>query len=255
MDGELNPAEIHSRLLSLVREVNKLRLPSQRIRGPTWASFYRYFKHLEYFFLVERTDRTEPVLIAPEALLHISDGNVVPARRAFYRLTDAGRAEPPHAAFHNPIGLWRELGGYPTELIVRPRIPPPSPALPAPPPERPPKPPPRRRPTTIERLKAEANAFLPEILHHIELARAHRADLPALHDLIDRMGEHYERVEQAWARSRGRRREELREFRDTLERTEGYFLQVLDTLEVENWEGAVEALQQVSNCCRWRLPA
>lgn len=110
---ELNPAEIHSRLHDLVREINKLRQPSQSIRAPTWASFYRYFKHLEYFRLVERTGRTESVLIAPEKLLHISDRGVVPARRVFYRLTEAGRAEPLHEAFENPVGVWRERG-YPS---------------------------------------------------------------------------------------------------------------------------------------------
>lgn len=243
---------MHSRLGDLVRQINQRRPKSEKIRGPTWASFYRYFKHLEYFFLVEPTGRTEPVLIAPEALLHISDSDVVPARRVFYRLTDAGRAEPPHEAFHNPIGLWREIG-YPTEVVERPKVPPPAP--PAPPPERPPVAPPRRRPTPVDRLKAEANAFLPEIMHHIRLAREQRRDLAALNDLIDRMGEHYERVASAWQRSRGRRREELRDLRDTLERTEGFFFRVLDTLEARNWEGTIAALEELSNCCRWPLPS
>jgi len=254
LEEELNPAEIHSRLRQLVRDVNQQRLRTQRIRPPTWASFYRYFRHLVYFFLVEPTGRTEPVLIAPEALLHISGGNVVVARRAFYRLTSGGRREPPHQAFVNPVGLWKEIGYPPTFVEV------PSeealPTAPLVPPEVPPEEVPviaprRRRPATAERLKAEANAFLPEILRHMELISQHQPDRPGLDDLITRMGAHYDRVEEAYSRSRGPRREELLELRDTLERTEAYFTALDDALDAEDWEGALQALAQVSNCCRW----
>jgi len=254
MEGELNPAELHSRLRQLAREVNQRRPRSRRIRAPTWASFYRYLKHLQYFFLVEPTGRTEPVLLAPEALLHIEGREVVPARRAFYRLTGTGRAEPPHEAFENPVGLWKEMGYPPTPVMVprRERVPP----VPvAPPPPRPVTTPPRRPPrVTPESLKAEANAFLPEIQRLARTVAEHRPDRPALEALATRMGEHYDRVENAFERSRGPRRVELRELRDTLERTEAYFIDLDKALGVEDWEAALTALLRLSDCCRWRLP-
>ena len=115
--GESNPSAMFREYRAVVAAVNDdrfLKDPSlPTIHGMVFSSFYRYLKHLEYFGLVYRTGREEPMDKAPDILLQLRKKprrKVVDGVIVFYALTPLGKAEPPHPAFIDPIAVWKGNG-------------------------------------------------------------------------------------------------------------------------------------------------
>ncbi|GAJ00280.1 unnamed protein product [marine sediment metagenome] len=102
---EAHPSEIHKALHLEYDKLNQGRRRGERLRPPTFHSFLNYLHQMRLFGLVEPSGREEPIETSEAPWL--SEGVV-----RYYRLTDKGRAEPPHAAWSN----WRQLWlteGYP----------------------------------------------------------------------------------------------------------------------------------------------
>ena len=102
--GEGRPAVMHRDLHEEYDKINQGRKRRERLRPPTYHSFLNYLHQMKLFGLVELS-REEPM-----------DKSEVPwlthGSMRYYRLTDKGRAEPPHEAWFNWRQLWL-LEGYP----------------------------------------------------------------------------------------------------------------------------------------------
>ena len=102
--GEARPAEMHRELHDEYYRINQGRKRRERLRPPTYHSFLNYLHQMKLFGLVEFT-REEPM--DESEVPWLTEGSM-----RYYRLTDKGRADPPHEAWFNWRQLWL-LEGYP----------------------------------------------------------------------------------------------------------------------------------------------
>ena len=103
--GEEHPSEIHKALRQAYYNLNQGRKRRERLKPPSFHSFLAYLHQMKNFGLVEFSGREES--IEESEVPWLSEGTI-----RYYRLTDRGRADPPHPAWFN----WREvwlLKGYP----------------------------------------------------------------------------------------------------------------------------------------------
>lgn len=118
-NGESNPTAIFQSYKEVLDKTNEARYDENSracvIHGMVFSSFYRYMKHLEYFELLYRTGREEPMIGTNAPLLQIRTKprkKVVAGVLVFYDLTETGKAEPIHPAFFDPVGTWLDRHGY-----------------------------------------------------------------------------------------------------------------------------------------------
>ena len=104
-NGEAHPSEVHQSLHKEYDDINEGRKRGERLRPPTFHSFLNYLHQMKLFRLVELSGREES--IETTEVPWLSEGVV-----RYYRLTDKGRAEPPHDAWVNWRALWL-VEGYP----------------------------------------------------------------------------------------------------------------------------------------------
>ncbi len=102
---EAHPSEIHKALHGEYDKINQGRKRGERLKPPTFHSFLNYLHQMKLFGLVVFSGREES--IETSEVPWLSEGVV-----RYYRLTDKGRAEPPHEAWMNWRQLWL-LEGYP----------------------------------------------------------------------------------------------------------------------------------------------
>jgi hypothetical protein len=102
---EEHPSEIHKALHLEYDKFNQGRNRKGRLKPPTFHSFLNYLHQMKLFGLVEFSGREES--IEKSEVPWLSEGVM-----RYYRLTDKGRAEPPHEAWFNWRQLWL-LEGYP----------------------------------------------------------------------------------------------------------------------------------------------
>ncbi len=102
---EEHPSEIHKALHLEYDKFNQGRNRRERLKPPTFHSFLNYLHQMKLFGLVEFSGREES--IEKSEVPWLSEGVM-----RYYRLTDKGRAEPPHEAWFNWRQLWL-LEGYP----------------------------------------------------------------------------------------------------------------------------------------------
>ena len=95
---------MHRALHDEYYKINQGRKRRERLRPPTYHSFLNYLHQMKLFGLVEFS-REEP--IDKSEVPWLTQGSM-----RYYRLTDKGRAEPPHEAWFNWRQLWL-LEGYP----------------------------------------------------------------------------------------------------------------------------------------------
>jgi len=103
--GEAHPSEVHKALREEYGKINQGRKRRERLKPPTFHSFLNYLHQMKRFGLVEFSGREESIETSEAPWL--SEGVV-----RYYRLTDTGRAEPPHDAWVNWRQLWL-VEGYP----------------------------------------------------------------------------------------------------------------------------------------------
>ncbi len=103
--GEQHPSQIHKALHEEYDKLNQGRKRGERLKPPTFHSFLNYLLQMRLFGLIEFSGREES--IETSEVPWLSEGVV-----RYYRLTDKGRAEPPHPAWANWRQLWL-LEGYP----------------------------------------------------------------------------------------------------------------------------------------------
>ena len=103
--GESHPSEVHKALHAEYDRINQGRKRGEWLKPPTFHSFLNYLHQMKLFGLIVLSGREES--IEESEVPWLTEGIM-----RYYRLTDKGRAEPPHPAWLN----WRELWlieGYP----------------------------------------------------------------------------------------------------------------------------------------------
>ena len=103
--GEEHPSEIHKALRQEYYKMNQSRNRRQRLKPPRFHSFLAYMHQMKNFGLGEFSGRE--LSMEESEVPWLTEGSI-----RYYRLTDSGRAEPPHAAWFNWRAVWL-LEGYP----------------------------------------------------------------------------------------------------------------------------------------------